>query len=110
VATSGDYENYFFAGGRRYHHILNPETGYPASKGVVSTTVVGSNCLEADAMATILVLLGPERGFNLMKQQDLCGLIVYLIDHESEGAPLAYKATESFLEFMTPDLGGIPIP
>lgn len=110
VATSGDYENYFFAGGRRYHHILNPETGYPASEGVVSTTVVGSNCLEADALATTLVLLGPERAFNLMKEQNLCGLIVYLKDHESEGAPLAYKATKSFLEFMTPDLGGIPIP
>jgi thiamine biosynthesis lipoprotein len=110
VATSGDYENFFFAGGRRYHHILNPETGYPASAGVVSTTVVGSNCLEADAQATTLVLMGSERGFNLMKEQDLCGLIVYLTDRESEDGPLAYKATEGFLEFMTPDLGGIPIP
>jgi len=110
VATSGDYENYFFAGGRRYHHILDPETGYPASGGVVSATVVDSDCLKADALATALVLLGPARGFELLEKQGFCGLIVYRTESDSESAPLAYKATESFLEFMTPNLAGIPIP
>jgi len=110
VATSGDYENYFFAGGRRYHHILNPKTGYPVFGGAVSATVVGSNCLEADALATTLILLGAQRGFSLLKKQDLCGLIVYLTEKGSESAPLAFRATDSFLEFVTPDLAGIPIP
>ncbi|MBN2289922.1 MAG: FAD:protein FMN transferase, partial [Candidatus Glassbacteria bacterium] len=110
VATSGDYENYFFAGGRRYHHILDPRTGYPAFEGVVSASVVGAECLEADAVATTLVLLGPGRGLELMEEQGLCGLIVYRVDSQSESSPLAYRATGSFLRFMTPDLDGIPIP
>ena len=82
----------------------------PASEGVVSATVVGSDCLEADALVTALVLLGPGRGFELLEKQGFCGLIVYRTDSESESAPLAYKATESFLDFMIPELAGIPIP
>jgi FAD:protein FMN transferase len=105
VATSGDYENYFMADGRRYHHILNPRTGYPASCGAVSATVVGNDCLNADALATVLILLGPDRGLELLKENSLCGLIVYL----EESGSLAFKATENFLKFMTPDLSGISI-
>ena len=105
VATSGDYENYFIADGRRYHHILNPRTGYPASSGAVSATVVGNDCLNADAVATILILLGPDRGLEFLKKNNFCGLILYV----EESGSLAFKATESFLKFMTPDLSGISI-
>ncbi|MEA2063074.1 MAG: FAD:protein FMN transferase [Gemmatimonadota bacterium] len=111
VATSGDYENYFYSGGRRYHHILNPRTGYPAACQVASVTVVGRSCLEADALATILVLMGPGQGFEFLESRDLCGLIVYRAGGkgQADDSPLTYRATESFLEFMTPDLDGIPI-
>lgn len=52
VATSGDYEQYFAHGGRRYHHLLDPHTGSPRRTGVHSTTVTARNCLDADAAAT----------------------------------------------------------
>lgn len=58
VATSGDYERFFIAHGRRYCHILDPATGRPAAK-LVSATVIAPSCLEADAWATALFVQGP---------------------------------------------------
>jgi thiamine biosynthesis lipoprotein len=59
VFTSGDYERYFTFKGRRYHHILDPRTGYPA-RGTASVTVVHSDPSAADAAATALVVAGPD--------------------------------------------------
>jgi len=110
VATSGDYERYFISKGRRYHHILNPETGYPADRAVVSVTVVCSSCLEADALATAAFLMEPEEGIRFLERMNVKGLIVYAPDGDTESGNLAYLATGSFLELMKPELEGLPIP
>lgn len=52
VATSGDYQRYFEYGGRRYHHLLDPETGAPSRVGMRSVTVAADRCVDADAAAT----------------------------------------------------------
>jgi thiamine biosynthesis lipoprotein len=75
VATSGDYEKYFEIHGTRYHHVLSPWTGMPASE-CVSVTVVADQALLADAMATGVFVLGPERGKSLLDSLRLRGLIV----------------------------------
>jgi len=76
VATSGDYERYFEVdGGGRYHHILDPETGYP-SIASISATVVAESCTDADAIATALFVLGPEAGHQLATQFDLPALVI----------------------------------
>ncbi len=60
ISTSGDYERFFVIGGRRYHHILDPRTGYPAAASE-SVTVIARHGADADALATGLFVLGPER-------------------------------------------------
>ncbi|HEX68568.1 MAG TPA: FAD:protein FMN transferase [bacterium] len=63
VATSGDYQKFWEYGGRKYHHILDPRTGYPADSRIISATVVSSECFRADALATALVVRG-EKGLT----------------------------------------------
>ena len=60
LSTSGNYENCFVVGGRRYGHILNPRTGLP-SEGVAAVTVTAPTCMESDALATACVVLGAEQ-------------------------------------------------
>jgi thiamine biosynthesis lipoprotein len=67
VVTSGDYERFFEKEGRRYHHILDPRSGYPAQQ-LVSATVIASTCKLADALSTAVFVLGPEEGAQLLKQ------------------------------------------
>ncbi len=76
VVTSGDYEKFFELEGRRYHHIIDPATGYPA-KGTASVTVVAESTALADALATGIFVLGPEKGMALIEATpSLQGVIV----------------------------------
>jgi FAD:protein FMN transferase len=64
VATSGDYQWFFELDGVRYHHILDPATGRPASRSV-SATVLAERAVDADALATCLFVMGPDAGIEL---------------------------------------------
>lgn len=77
IATSGDYERFFIQNGKRYHHILDPGTGRPAS-GCVSVTLVTEKAMLADAYATAVFVMGPEQGMAFIESQPaLEGLILY---------------------------------
>jgi len=71
LATSGDYRNYFEAGGKRYSHTLDPRTGYPVTHALTSVTVLADTAAEADALATALLVLGPEAGLKMAEEQSI---------------------------------------
>lgn len=76
VVTSGDYERFFELEGHRYHHILDPQTGYPA-RGCQSVTIMTDSVALGDALATAVFVLGPQAGLQLLaKYPGTEGLIV----------------------------------
>ena len=68
ISTSGDYERYVEADGVRYHHIIDPATGYPADSGVSGVTVLTKDGFLSDALSTACFILGPEKGMALASQ------------------------------------------
>jgi thiamine biosynthesis lipoprotein len=62
IATSGDYRNYFEYDGKIFSHTIDPSTGFPVSHNLASVTVIARNCIEADAIATALMVMGYEKG------------------------------------------------
>jgi len=84
IATSGDYERYFIKDGVRYHHILDPSTGFPA-RGCCSVTIIMDKALDADAIATAVFVMGPQDGMKLIESlPDVEGLIIVCDDHKKE--------------------------
>jgi thiamine biosynthesis lipoprotein len=76
VATSGDYRNYFEQDGRRYSHTIDPRTGVPVIHDLVSVTVVAPAAVRADAMATALLVLGPQAGYRLAEREGLAAMFI----------------------------------
>lgn len=66
VVSSGTYERYFTSDGHIYHHILDTKTGYPADTNVIGVTVISDSSVEADALSTLCLLLGSDRGMELI--------------------------------------------
>lgn len=75
ISTAGDYERYFVVDGRRYHHILDPKTGYPASD-CRSVTVIAKEGFQTDSFSTGVFVLGPEKGLEFLKQMGFDGIVV----------------------------------
>jgi thiamine biosynthesis lipoprotein len=75
VSTSGDYERFFIKGGKRYHHLLDPKTGYPA-EGFISVSVITGSAVLTDGFSTGVFVMGPEEGLKLMEREGLEGVLV----------------------------------
>jgi thiamine biosynthesis lipoprotein len=69
LATSGDYRNYREIGGKRFSHEIDPATGKPIQHKLASASIITKRCALADAYATALMVLGPERGLALAEQK-----------------------------------------
>jgi thiamine biosynthesis lipoprotein len=76
VSTSGDYQRFFIRDGKRYHHIIDPRTGYPTASRVISVSVIASEGYIADGLSTGVFVLGPKKGITLLESLGLNGIIV----------------------------------
>ncbi|MEL7565565.1 MAG: FAD:protein FMN transferase [Dehalobacterium sp.] len=80
VVTSGDYKRYFEESGIRYHHILDPKTGYPSQSDLISATIVTERSIDADALSTAVFVLCLAKGLDLV--QSLEGVEAVLITRD----------------------------
>ncbi|CAD5258900.1 FAD:protein FMN transferase [Alteromonas sp. 38] len=90
IATSGDYRNYYEEDGKRYSHLIDPNTGAPITHDLVSVTVVNPSSMIADGLATAFNVMGWQRAIDLAEQEQLA---VFLIRRTADG----------FEEYATPE-------
>lgn len=96
LATSGDYRNMYVHEGRRISHTIDPTTGYPIQHDLAAVSVIHPSCARADAYATALLVLGPEKGLALAEEKELAAL--FLI--RNEGGEIQRKLTPQFEAYM----------
>jgi thiamine biosynthesis lipoprotein len=68
LATSGNYRNFYYEGGKKYAHTINPHTGKPAQSDILSATVIAPSCAIADAYATAFMVLGSDKAKEILKK------------------------------------------
>lgn len=81
MATSGNYRNFYYRGGRKYAHTIDPHTGYPVQHSLLSATVLAKTCAESDAYATSFMVMGMEKAKALLeKHPELMAYLIYTDD------------------------------
>ncbi|MCF0236552.1 MAG: FAD:protein FMN transferase, partial [Bacteroidaceae bacterium] len=83
VATSGNYRNFYYQGGKKFAHTIDPKTGYPVQHSLLSATVIAPTCAQADAFATSFMVMGLEAAQQVLAQRN--DLAAYLIYADSNG-------------------------
>ena len=81
IATSGDYRNYFEENGVRFSHTIDPSTGRPITHKLASVTVLMPTCAEADALATAMMVMGPERAILFAEEQHIKAFFIIKTDN-----------------------------
>jgi FAD:protein FMN transferase len=97
VVSSGVYERFYEYEGKRYHHILDPDTGVPVSNGLAGVTIIAASSMTADALATAVFVLGLEAGLTLVDNFEGIEAIVITDSREAyftSGALAAYVAAD----------------
>ena len=77
MATSGNYRNFYYKGGRKYAHTINPKTGRPVQHNILSATVLCNQCAKADAYATAFMVMGLDKAREVLERNP--DLMVYFI-------------------------------
>ena len=81
LATSGNYRNYYDIDGKKYSHIISPLTGYPIDNNILSVSVLSNDCINADALATALMLYEPNKGVEFIEKIDKTEVLYILEDN-----------------------------
>jgi len=82
MATSGNYRNYHEIDGKKYSHTIDPATGFPVKRNILSATVMVSSCAYSDAFATAFMVMGVEASINLIEKVDrISAILIYSDEH-----------------------------
>ena len=76
VATSGTYENSYYLDGVRYHHVIDPDSGFPSDSDLVSVTLIGDSGAEVDALSTAMLIFGSEKAIKTLEDKRLKFVLV----------------------------------
>jgi thiamine biosynthesis lipoprotein len=102
IVTSGDYERFFEADGKKYHHILDPYTGFPAENSLRSVTIISPNSTDGDALSTTCFLLGLDKGIKLIRRMPSIDAIFVTEDDQmifsSQDLLDRYQSTNEVME------------
>ena len=83
MATSGNYRNFYYKGGKKYAHTIDPKTGRPVQHSILSATVLAADCATADAYATSFMVMGMERAKTVLDRHP--ELMAYFIYSNADG-------------------------
>ena len=83
MATSGNYRNFYYKGGKKFAHTIDPKTGYPVQHSILSATVIANDCATADAYATSFMVMGLEKAQKVLERHP--ELMAYFIYNDEKG-------------------------
>ena len=102
LATSGDYRNYYEEEGVRYSHTINPFTGKPVQHKLTSVSVIRPSSAEADAMATMFMVMGAERGYKFAVEHSIAAYFIYRsVNNSIDDSEFKSKSTKEFDIYLT---------
>ena len=97
IATSGDYRHAFEHDGRRYSHHIDPRSGWPVEHRIASVSTLATDCMQADAVGTVMMVLGPEQGMAWAERRGLALLLIV-----REGEVLVERRSRAFVALLAP--------
>lgn len=95
LATSGNYRNYYVKDGVTYSHTIDPDTGFPAHRNILSASVIAKDCMTADAYATAFMVSGVDGAKKILEKVKDIGAFLIYTDQSGE---LAYYVTENIAD------------
>ena len=102
MATSGNYNNFREINGKNYGHTIDPRTGYPVQPSFLSATIIASDCMTADAFATVCMVIGLEKSMELLEKTDnVEGLFIFEKEDTSEIDVAFTSGFENYIYFSS---------
>ena len=98
MATSGNYRNFLKYGDEIFSHTIDPKTGYPANHKTVSVTVMHEYCADADAWATALMSMGPQKGLDVANKNGL--MVLFQVKEEQSVEQISTTAFDKYIKSM----------
>ena len=98
MATSGNYRNFYYKDGKKYAHTIDPRTGYPVQRNILSATVVADDCATADAYATAFMVLGLDSALMVCDRHPEMDAYFIYVDPQGEVTTHATKGMEKYIK------------